>query len=129
MPGLVKEIITFFSLSSVPPWLLLRAYNPGGSAPISPKRIFSSSPTPKPNKSTYYTILSYRYLPVHTVAVLFEPSTFVNIPHTRPEMPRIKEWIEKLEVPTEPGLTNTQLMLTNRDLRPGEIMKLAGGSH
>ncbi|BCR97143.1 nucleobase cation symporter-1 family protein [Aspergillus luchuensis] len=35
-------------------------------------------------------------------------------------MPRIKEWIEKLEVPTEPGLTNTQLMLTNRDLRPVE---------
>ena len=43
-------------------------------------------------------------------------------------MPRIREWIEKLEVPTEPGLTTTQLMLTNRDLRPGEIMKLAGGS-
>ncbi|PYI06873.1 uridine permease Fui1 [Aspergillus sclerotiicarbonarius CBS 121057] len=35
-------------------------------------------------------------------------------------MPRIREWIEKLEVPTEPGLTNTQLMLTNRDLRPVE---------
>ncbi|PWY94817.1 uridine permease Fui1 [Aspergillus sclerotioniger CBS 115572] len=35
-------------------------------------------------------------------------------------MPRIREWIEKLEVPTEPGLTTTQLMLTNRDLRPVE---------
>ncbi|PYH99648.1 hypothetical protein BO71DRAFT_171481 [Aspergillus ellipticus CBS 707.79] len=35
-------------------------------------------------------------------------------------MPRIRKWIEKLEVPAEPGLTNTQLMLTNRDLRPVE---------
>lgn len=37
-------------------------------------------------------------------------------------MARIKEWVEKLEVPSEPGLTNTQLMLTNHDLRPGEII-------
>ncbi|KAB8211347.1 nucleobase-cation-symport-1 NCS1 transporter NRT1-like protein [Aspergillus parasiticus SU-1] len=35
-------------------------------------------------------------------------------------MARIKEWVEKLEVPSEPGLTNTQLMLTNHDLRPVE---------
>ncbi|KAL4934120.1 nucleobase cation symporter-1 family protein [Aspergillus undulatus] len=33
-------------------------------------------------------------------------------------MPRIKRWIEKLEVESQPGLTNTQLMLTNHDLRP-----------
>ncbi|KAE8147710.1 permease for cytosine/purines, uracil, thiamine, allantoin-domain-containing protein [Aspergillus avenaceus] len=42
-------------------------------------------------------------------------------------MPRIKQWVEKLEVSSEPGLTNTQLMLTNHDLRPGEIIELAGG--
>lgn len=35
-------------------------------------------------------------------------------------MARMKRWVEKLEVPSEPGLTNTQLMLTNHDLRPGE---------
>ncbi|KAB8073149.1 permease for cytosine/purines, uracil, thiamine, allantoin-domain-containing protein [Aspergillus leporis] len=35
-------------------------------------------------------------------------------------MVRIKEWVEKLEVPSEPGLTSTQLMLTNHDLRPVE---------
>ncbi|THC96548.1 hypothetical protein EYZ11_003992 [Aspergillus tanneri] len=35
-------------------------------------------------------------------------------------MARLKQWIEKLEVPSEPGLTNTQLMLMNYDLRPGE---------
>ncbi|KAB8237409.1 permease for cytosine/purines, uracil, thiamine, allantoin-domain-containing protein [Aspergillus alliaceus] len=33
-------------------------------------------------------------------------------------MARIKEWVEKLEVPSEPGLTNAQMMLTNHDLRP-----------
>lgn len=35
-------------------------------------------------------------------------------------MPEIKRWIKKLEVESEPGLTNVQLMLTNYDLRPGE---------
>ncbi|KAH8426237.1 nucleobase cation symporter-1 family protein [Aspergillus melleus] len=35
-------------------------------------------------------------------------------------MARMKQWVEKLEVPSEPGLTNTQLMLTNHDLRPVE---------
>ncbi|KAL4795428.1 permease for cytosine/purines, uracil, thiamine, allantoin-domain-containing protein [Aspergillus venezuelensis] len=33
-------------------------------------------------------------------------------------MPGIKYWIKKLEVDYEPGLSNTQLMLTNHDLRP-----------
>ncbi|KAE8380518.1 permease for cytosine/purines, uracil, thiamine, allantoin-domain-containing protein [Aspergillus bertholletiae] len=36
-------------------------------------------------------------------------------------MARIKEWARKLEVPSEPGLTNTELMLTNHDLRPVEL--------
>ncbi|KAI9036353.1 nucleobase cation symporter-1 family protein [Aspergillus affinis] len=35
-------------------------------------------------------------------------------------MARMKQWVEKLEVSAEPGLTNTQLMLTNHDLRPVE---------
>ncbi|KAL4915925.1 permease for cytosine/purines, uracil, thiamine, allantoin-domain-containing protein [Aspergillus aurantiobrunneus] len=35
-------------------------------------------------------------------------------------MPEIKRWIKKLEVESEPGLTTTQLMLTNHDLRPVE---------
>jgi hypothetical protein len=35
-------------------------------------------------------------------------------------MSRFKQWVEKIEVESEPGLTNTQLMLTNHDLRPGE---------
>ncbi|BCS18536.1 nucleobase cation symporter-1 family protein [Aspergillus puulaauensis] len=35
-------------------------------------------------------------------------------------MPEIKRWIKKLEVESEPGLTNVQLMLTNYDLRPVE---------
>ncbi|RDW89862.1 nucleobase cation symporter-1 family protein [Aspergillus mulundensis] len=33
-------------------------------------------------------------------------------------MPDIKQWIKKLEVESDPELTNTQLMLTNHDLRP-----------
>lgn len=28
--------------------------------------------------------------------------------------------LDKLAVPSEPGLTNAQLMLTNHDLKPGE---------
>ncbi|KAI9367813.1 permease for cytosine/purines, uracil, thiamine, allantoin-domain-containing protein [Aspergillus egyptiacus] len=35
-------------------------------------------------------------------------------------MPDFKRWIKKLEVESESGLTNTQLMLTNHDLRPVE---------
>ncbi|KAG2415217.1 hypothetical protein HFD88_006408 [Aspergillus terreus] len=35
-------------------------------------------------------------------------------------MSRLKQWVEKIEVESEPGLTNTQLMLTNHDLRPVE---------
>ncbi|KAL2869289.1 nucleobase cation symporter-1 family protein [Aspergillus lucknowensis] len=35
-------------------------------------------------------------------------------------MPEIKRWLKKLEVESMPGLTNTQLMLTNRDLQPVE---------
>ncbi|KAL4786362.1 permease for cytosine/purines, uracil, thiamine, allantoin-domain-containing protein [Aspergillus varians] len=35
-------------------------------------------------------------------------------------MPGIMRWIKMLEVEAEPGLTNTQLMLTNSDLRPVE---------
>ncbi|GES59234.1 uracil permease [Aspergillus terreus] len=35
-------------------------------------------------------------------------------------MSRLKQWVEKMEVESEPGLTNTQLMLTNHDLRPVE---------
>ncbi|KMK62662.1 uridine permease Fui1 [Aspergillus fumigatus Z5] len=33
-------------------------------------------------------------------------------------MARIRRWAEKLKVPSEPGLSNAQLMLTNEDLRP-----------
>jgi hypothetical protein len=32
----------------------------------------------------------------------------------------IKYWLGKFQVPTEPGLSTAQLMLTNDDLRPGE---------
>jgi hypothetical protein len=42
-------------------------------------------------------------------------------------MARIRRWAEKLKVPSEPGLSNAQLMLTNEDLRPGEIRTVAIG--
>ncbi|KAJ5083314.1 hypothetical protein N7456_012741 [Penicillium angulare] len=35
-------------------------------------------------------------------------------------MGRLRYWAEKLQAPTEPGLTTAQLMLTNDDLRPVE---------
>ncbi|RAL07164.1 nucleobase cation symporter-1 family protein [Aspergillus homomorphus CBS 101889] len=35
-------------------------------------------------------------------------------------MTRLQEWLKKLEVSAEPGLSNTQLMLMNRDLQPVE---------
>ena len=38
-------------------------------------------------------------------------------------MSRIKQLLEKLEVANEPGLSNAQLMLTNNDLRPGEVFE------
>lgn len=41
-------------------------------------------------------------------------------------MPEIKRWIKQLEVESEPGLTNVQLMLTNHDLRPGELWNTPG---
>lgn len=42
-------------------------------------------------------------------------------------MARIRRWAEKLKVPSEPGLSNAQLMLTNEDLRPGEIRTVTIG--
>lgn len=42
-------------------------------------------------------------------------------------MSRIKQLLEKLEVANEPGLSNAQLMLTNNDLRPGEIFEEPAG--
>ena len=42
------------------------------------------------------------------------------------KMPPIKEWLnDKLVVTSEPGLSNTELMLTNKDLRPGETRLLS----
>ena len=35
---------------------------------------------------------------------------------------QLKFWLKKLQVPTEPGLSTAQLMLTNDDLRPGKTM-------
>lgn len=35
----------------------------------------------------------------------------------------IRKLLKKLEVENEPGLSNGQLMLTNDDLRPGEIIE------
>lgn len=35
----------------------------------------------------------------------------------------IRKLLKKLEVENEPGLSNGQLMLTNDDLRPGEIVE------
>lgn len=32
-----------------------------------------------------------------------------------------KQYVDKLAVASEQGLTNAQLMLTNHDLRPGEM--------
>ena len=34
---------------------------------------------------------------------------------------RVARWADKLAVEAEPGLTHTQLMLTNHDLKPVEI--------
>lgn len=45
--------------------------------------------------------------------------------HQPDKMPPIKEWLnDKLVVTSEPGLSNTELMLTNKDLRPGETRLL-----
>lgn len=40
---------------------------------------------------------------------------------------KVGHYVEKLAVPSEPGLTNAQLMLTNHDLKPG--MKLFQPGH
>ena len=37
--------------------------------------------------------------------------------------------MDKIAVSQEPGLTNAQLMLTNDDLRPGEISLSRGNGH
>mgnify|MGYP000942965301 CR=1 FL=1 len=37
------------------------------------------------------------------------------------EASRAKQYVDKLAVDSEQGLTNAQLMLTNHDLRPGKI--------
>lgn len=42
----------------------------------------------------------------------------------QPSMEKVKDskvarFVDKLAVPSEPGLTNAQLMLTNHDLKPG----------
>lgn len=42
-------------------------------------------------------------------------------------MSRIKQLLGKLEVANEPGLSNARLMLTNNDLRPGEIFEEPAG--
>lgn len=34
-------------------------------------------------------------------------------------MGQLKYWLGKVQVPTEPGLSTAQLMLTNDDLEPG----------
>jgi hypothetical protein len=33
---------------------------------------------------------------------------------------QLRYWLGKAQVPTDPGLSTAQLMLTNDDLRPGE---------
>lgn len=37
---------------------------------------------------------------------------------------KVRRVLDKLAVPSEPGLTNAQLMLTNHDLKPGEYNAL-----
>lgn len=40
---------------------------------------------------------------------------------------RTTRWANKLAVESEPGLTNTQLMLTNHDLKPVEAQRRQWG--
>lgn len=40
---------------------------------------------------------------------------------------RTSRWAHKLAVSSEPGLTNTQLMLTNHDLKPVEAARRTWG--
>lgn len=39
-------------------------------------------------------------------------------------MGQFKYWLEKLQVPSDAGLSTAELMLTNDDLRPGEISQI-----
>ncbi|KAJ6105011.1 hypothetical protein N7486_003700 [Penicillium sp. IBT 16267x] len=39
-------------------------------------------------------------------------------------MGKLQYWLEKLQVPTEPGLSTAQLMLTNDDLRLAPLMDM-----
>jgi hypothetical protein len=44
-------------------------------------------------------------------------------------MGRFKKVIEKIQAPTEPGLSTAQLMLVNDDLRPGKKMRIIQSPH
>lgn len=55
----------------------------------------------------------------------YSPPTELDFIHQPDKMAPIKEWLnDKLVVTSEPGLSNTELMLTNKDLRPGETRVL-----
>lgn len=51
---------------------------------------------------------------------------FLHLPVCLYIMSKLKWILDKVAVPHEPGLSNAQLMLTNDDLRPGEIVLEAG---
>jgi NCS1 family nucleobase:cation symporter-1 len=40
---------------------------------------------------------------------------------------KVSHWADKLATTSEPGLTNTQLMLTNEDLKPVELERRQWG--
>lgn len=59
------------------------------------------------------------FLPLSSSSLILTHSP--HLLHQLTKMPRLKQWInDKLVVTAEPGLTNAELMLTNKDLRPGE---------
>ena len=41
---------------------------------------------------------------------------------------KVARVVDKLAVESEPGLTNTQLMLTNHDLKPGMTLNISSSS-
>lgn len=77
----------------------------------------------------YWSVLElyrvFRCVPLHLfVSCQKSTATCIAVLHS---MARIRRWAEKLKVPSEPGLSNAQLMLTNEDLRPGEIRTVTIG--
>lgn len=53
------------------------------------------------------------------------PTVLINCrANWKRNMGQFKYWLEKLQVPTDPGLSTAQLMLTNDDLKPGEISQI-----